>query len=543
MNKQQRFGYGLLSLFTLLAIAAPLVTKHAPLDFDGPSLSLPTIEYWFGTNELGQDIFSQLIYGIRTSLFVSFMVAGISTFISVMLGLWAGYHEKADQMINGLANVIMVIPNLLLVLIVVAFTKGSLWVLILTLAFLSWPGYMRIIRSQVLTLREREFVKAAITFQGKHSYILWRHILPQLYPVIRAKLLITAQMAVITEASLSFLGLGNPNTVSWGMMLHDAFQASTTFMNASWQWLLIPPTSALLLLTINLSLIANGDQRKRKTKKRSIGKLEKQPNEKEIENKSSVSDLEQENNIVTVHHVTVAYDDSVAVSNVSFSVGKGETCMLVGESGAGKSTIANAIMGMLGRATIEGSIFFEGKNLLKMNQKERQKLRWVDISMVFQDARQALNPLLTIGEQINEVLIVHSSYRLQAAQRETEHLLAEVGLDKSVTTKYPHEISGGMCSRAVIAMALANKPKLIIADEPTSALDPVLRKKILELLKDKIETYEISLLFITHDIGIVAELADQVVVMKDGNMIENRNVFQWFNQPQTDYSKKLLSYG
>lgn len=530
----------MVAIFLLVAFAAPWMTKLEPLHFHGPSLAPPSHDHMLGTNSLGQDVFTKLLYGTRTSLLVSLMVAGISTSLSLLLGLWAGYKEKADRIINGVANVILAVPNLLFALMVFSFTRGSLWMIILILSFLSWAGYMRIIRSQVLTLREREFVKVARIYQAKPAYILWRHILPHLFPIIRAKFLITAQNAVATEAGLSFLGLGDPEAISWGMMLHDAFRLSTTFLTDAWQWLIIPPTLMLVLLTVSLSLIADAEMEdnKQKSIKRKINLLQK-PEKKQIE--TIPVNFDNSEAVLTVDKLSIVYGETPIISNVSFSIARGEICLLIGESGVGKTSIARAVMGILEHGSLSGDIYFQQKHVLKMTDKQRNQLKWVDISMIFQDARQALNPLLTIGEQISEVLKVHSGYSFEHSREETYRLLREVDLDIEVAQRYPHEISGGMCNRAVIAMALANKPRLLIADEPTSSLDPLLRKQILLLLKKKVVEQKLSLLFITHDIGIVAEMADQVVVLKDGRMVENRNVYDWFDRPQTEYSKNLLS--
>jgi peptide/nickel transport system permease protein len=532
------FGIGILLLFIMVGIFAPSISPADPYAYDGPSLSAPDHEYLLGTNDVGQDILSQLIYGSRTSLFIGITVGIISTILSVGLGLLSGFNRRLDPYIMGLCNMILAIPNLLIVIIVVAFIGAELWNVILVLSLLTWPGYARVIRSEVMSLKEREYVKVASTFGARQSYILYKHILPGVYPLAIAKFILTAQSAIVTEASLSFLGLGDVSEISWGMMLHYAFQTESTFITSAWKWWVLPPTLCIALLILSFAFLGYGKETKKIVhRKFSLSQLKEDTKMESLRN----------NVLLKVNHLQIKYPTTInqyeykiAVDNVSLSVQKGEILTLIGESGSGKTTIAKALQGMLPACEVSGSIQYKQENLFKMSSHERKKLRWVDISMIFQDAKQSLNPVIKIGNQVDEVLIYHFGMKKGQARSKTKELLADIGLDESVINKYPHELSGGMCTRVAISLALACEPELLIADEPTSSLDTITRKKVLTLLKDKVEQYNLSMLFITHDMGVVAELADMVAVIKNGRIVENESVWDVFNKPQHTYTKELI---
>jgi oligopeptide/dipeptide ABC transporter ATP-binding protein len=233
-----------------------------------------------------------------------------------------------------------------------------------------------------------------------------------------------------------------------------------------------------------------------------------------------------------------------AVNNVSFTVNKSECVCLVGESGSGKSTIALSILRLLETppARIEGGkIIFMGKDLLKISERELRKVRGKDISMIFQDPQSSLNPVLKIGDQIVEQIVLHTNLDKKEAKKRAVELLREVGItaaEKRVD-EYPHQFSGGMRQRAMIAMALSCNPKLIIADEPTSALDVTIQAQILGIFRS-LKEKGISILFITHDLGIVAEIADRVVIIYAGKVVERGTVLEIFDNPMHPYTQGLL---
>ncbi|MBT4761478.1 MAG: ABC transporter ATP-binding protein [Bdellovibrionaceae bacterium] len=255
-------------------------------------------------------------------------------------------------------------------------------------------------------------------------------------------------------------------------------------------------------------------------------------------------------NILEIKNLRVDFktnDDLVhAVKGISFNIPKGTTVGLVGESGSGKSVTSLSVMQLIPNPPGEitgGEILFEGKNLVNTTNKEMRKIRGNRISMIFQEPMTSLNPVFTVGEQISETIELHQNLNEQEAREKTLALLEQVGIPdpKSRIESYPHEMSGGQRQRVMIAMAIACEPDLLIADEPTTALDVTIQKQILELLADLQKQYGMSILFITHDLGVIGDIADEVVVMYRGDIVEQGKTYDIFNSPQHPYTKGLLA--
>ncbi|MFD1038418.1 ABC transporter ATP-binding protein [Virgibacillus byunsanensis] len=233
------------------------------------------------------------------------------------------------------------------------------------------------------------------------------------------------------------------------------------------------------------------------------------------------------------------------IEDVSFHIDKGETVGIVGESGCGKSITALSIMGLLPKnaEVVEGEINLNGTNLLNLNKDSYRKLRGKDMAMIFQDPMTSLNPVYTVGFQIYELLKLHSNLSNRAAKEKAINMLKLVGIPRpdEVVNEYPHQLSGGMRQRVMIAMGLACDPGLLIADEPTTALDVTIQAQILELMKKIQFEFEMSILFITHDLGVVAETCDRVVVMYAGQVVEEAEVETLFAEPKHPYTKGLMA--
>jgi len=250
-------------------------------------------------------------------------------------------------------------------------------------------------------------------------------------------------------------------------------------------------------------------------------------------------------NLLDVRDLTVAFGDRTVVDRVSFQIAPGETLGLVGESGSGKSVTAFAVLRLLqppGRVS-GGQVIFEGRDLLTLTEREMRSVRGARISLIFQEPMTALNPVMRVGDHIAEALTVHGmAGRAEARQRAIELLDAVHIPDAARRVRdYPHQLSGGMRQRVMIAIALACRPPLIIADEPTTALDVTIQAQVLELLRDLRSRFNLSLLLITHDFGVIAEMADRVAVMFKGQLVEEGPVRQILRAPQHDYTRALLA--
>ena len=254
------------------------------------------------------------------------------------------------------------------------------------------------------------------------------------------------------------------------------------------------------------------------------------------------------NSLLSIKSLSISFlskkKENKVVHNISFSLQKNEILGIVGESGSGKSVTTMAIMGLLPekKAQISGEIIFEDKNLLDKNKKEHQKLRGNEIAMIFQEPMSALNPSMKLGKQVAEVLVLHKKLSKTEAKKQVLELFEKVKLPnpKEIFSKYPHQVSGGQMQRVMIAMAIACKPKILIADEPTTALDVTVQKEIILLLKELQKETEMSIIFISHDLALVSEIADSVLVMYQGTIVEEGSVLQIFHHPKHNYTKALI---
>ncbi|MGG1573538.1 ABC transporter ATP-binding protein [Fictibacillus sp. NRS-1165] len=254
-------------------------------------------------------------------------------------------------------------------------------------------------------------------------------------------------------------------------------------------------------------------------------------------------------NVLDVENLTASFDTSAgsfpAIDQISFNVAKGETVCIVGESGCGKSITALSIMGLIpsppGKIT-EGAIHLEGEDLIRFSTDRLLSIRGKDISMIFQEPMTSLNPVFTIGKQIEEVFLNHTKASKGEARKLAIEMLKKVGISQPEirAKEYPHQLSGGMRQRVMIAIALACNPKLLIADEPTTALDVTIQAQILELMKELKRNSGTSIILITHDLGVVAEMADKVIVMYAGSIVETADVFSLFKEPAHPYTEALL---
>ena len=249
--------------------------------------------------------------------------------------------------------------------------------------------------------------------------------------------------------------------------------------------------------------------------------------------------------IISIKSLNMEINEKPILKNISININHGEMVGLVGESGSGKSVTALSILKLIDENVMlikSGQILFMDEDLLTKSEKEIQKIRGKDISMIFQEPMTSLNPVFTIGDQINEVHFIHSGISKKKATELTIDLLDKVGIPYPEIShkKYPHQLSGGQRQRVMIAMALACKPKLLIADEPTTALDVIVQAQILNIINDLRKSLDMSVLLITHDLGVVQDFCDRVYVMYNGKILENSSIDQLFNNPQHQYTRDLL---
>jgi len=551
----RRKPLGILGALMLLSVAltaifAPLLAPYDPdimIDVEpGDLLAPPDSEYLLGRDDAGKDVLSQLIYGARVSLTVGFVAAFMSMFIGTTVGLVAGYYGgKVGNALMRVVDFLLVIPDLPLMLVLISMWGRGLWKIILVIGLLGWASTARLVRSLVVSIKERQFVMRARAIGAGNTRIILRHVFPQVLPIILAVAVLSISGAIISESSLSFLGLGDPTLVSWGMMLNFAFERAISRM--AW-WFLLPPGFAIVWVSLGLVLLGTTleeivnprlkthhlfDARRMVALFIGVHPREEPEKEKEL--------LEVRN--LSINYLTDNDTAMRAVEDVSFSLKQGGTLGLVGESGCGKTTTMLGLLRLLpaeGRI-VSGEVQFKGEDLLQLSEQEMRKYRWNKISIVFQGAMNALNPVRKVGDQIAESILLHGvATNRKAANSRVRELLELVGITPAMAKQYPHQYSGGMRQRAMIAMALTCSPDVLIADEPTTALDVMIQAQILDLLQDLQKKLELSIIMVTHNLGVVAEICDDVLVMYGGKTAEYASVDTIYNEPVHPYTQRLL---
>lgn len=565
-NRMGLIGLAMLVGAILVAALAPWI---APYDPDVPVdvtifdiYASPSAAHWLGTDDAGRDVLTNFIYGARVSLTVGFFASFISIVIGGVIGLTSGYFGgRLDNVLMRFTDIILVIPDLPLTIVLVALTKPSLFNIILVIGIVGWTGSARLVRSQTIAVKERKFVMRARAIGAGHLRIIARHIFPLVLPLIVTNTVLVISLAILNESALSFLGLADPTTLSWGQMLNYAFTRGA--MSSDAWWALVPPGFGIVWVVLGCTLLGYGLEQILNPRVEShhlsvgaamiarlTGRLT--PGEGWTTDgkpmRSTLANLASVPIVMEVNHLSVDFvgDQAApahAVSDVSFTLRQGELLGLVGESGCGKTTLMLSLMRLLPAAgrIVSGEVTVLGRDVLGLSETEMEAVRWKDIAMIFQGAMNALNPVRTVGDQIAEAIVRHEPTTSKAAldQRVSE-LLELVGIAAARRHQYPHEYSGGMRQRAMIAMALACNPKIIMADEPTTALDVMIQAQILELLASLRRKLGLSVIFVTHDLGVVAEVCDTVMVMYGGVTAEYADVDTIFNQPQHPYTQELL---
>ena len=545
-SKMGMTGAVMLLLAVLVAVFAPLLAPYDPYAPSSPTIEdiydSPSSAHLLGTDDGGEDVLSGLIYGARVSLIVGFSAAFISLFIGAVIGLVAGYRGgRIGNLLMRFTDFFLVIPDLALQIVIVAIIGQSLRNIIIVIGVLGWTTTARLVRAQTLTIRERKFVLRARAVGGSDFYILRRHVLPQVVPLMLANTVLVISLAILSESTLAFIGLGDPTLISWGQMLNFAFSRGAVSAGA-W-WALIPPGLAIVFVVLATTLLGNA------LEEQFNPRLGRHYLEKETDpTPEPGSPPAQPEVLLSIRGLKVSFEvgkaQLMAADGVSIDVHRGEALGLVGESGCGKTTTMLGALRLLppGGAIAGGQVWFDGQDLVALTPDELRPLRWRQFSMVFQGAMNALNPVKTVGWQIAEAIRQHDRGVAQdEAEAQAGRLLETVGIGHERAGDYPHEFSGGMRQRAMIALALACGPGLVVADEPTTALDVMIQAQIMDLLASLRREMGMSLVLITHDLGVVAETCDRAVVMYGGVVVEQGTIAEVFRDPQHPYTQLLLA--
>ncbi len=531
-------------IIVLVALAAPFLDLANPIRQDiARRLTGPSGDALLGRDEFGRDVLARLIWGARTSLFVAFSATIIAGAAGTALGLLAGWFRGVSELLAIRSmDVILCFPPVLLALLIVTLLGPGAVTLILVLSVLYLPGFARVAYAETLSIRSRDYVEAARALGAPSPRILLRTLLPNIAGPVLVQVSLGVASAIVLESGLSFLGLGVvPPSPSWGLMIRGA---RATMEQAP--LLLLWPCLALTLTILAMNFLC--DALRDAVDPRTSGP----PRPLRLVDRllpGLVPARAESAAVIEVRGLTVEIDTPRGVirpvDDVTFTVASGETLAVVGESGSGKSITVTALMGLLppGAAPVAGQAWFGERDLFALPEPEMRRLRGGRLAMVFQDPMSSLNPVHRVGDQVAEAVRAHQDVAAGEAAGQALALFRRVGIPdpEQRLRAYPHELSGGMRQRVMIAMALANRPRLLIADEPTTALDVTVQAQILELLADLKRDTGAAMIFITHNLGIVAEIADRVVVMYAGQVVEEGPVAEVFARPLHPYTAALLA--
>ena len=541
-----------LVILVVLGIFATVLAPHDPNVANATNiLQKPSGTYLLGTDGSGHDVLSRLLVAIQPTLEAAALAVGVAAVLGITAGLISGYYGKWFEAASSwTASLLMALPGIVVLLAARAVIGPSmLWTMVVFGIILS-PAFYRVVHTEVSGVKHELYVDAARVSGLSDARIISRHILT----VVRAPAIILAAgvagIAIAIEAGLDFLGLGDLSRPTWGGMLNDAFShIFTAPLGLLW------PSLAIALTCISLTLLANAlrDELERsgtpgRRRRRAAGPVSIRREPVVTHDDPAAAAAGEE--LLHVTDLAVGYDQpdgsvKTVVHDVSLSIHRGEVHGLIGESGSGKTQTAFAIMGLLpsGGRVAGGSIIFEGTDLAALSGRQMTGLRGAKIAYIPQEPMSNLDPTFTIGSQITEPMRVILKIGRAEARERALKLLARVGIPDPERTfnAYPHQVSGGMAQRVLIAGAVSCNPDLLIADEPTTALDVTVQAEVLDLLRDLEAEYHMAVLLVTHNFGVVADLCDTVSVMQNGRIVETGPARSIFADPRHPYTRSLFA--
>lgn len=567
MKMSSKISLILLVLVALTAILAPIIAPHDPLEIF-TARQAPGNGFLFGTDDKGRDILSRMLYGGRYSLVIGFGATLFALFFGSIIGAIAAVARKSiSEVIMRLLDIIMSVPGIALAAVLVLILGNSVPAIIFSIGFMYTPQIARIVRANIVSEYGEDYVRAVIVSGAQAPWILIKHVLRNCIAPIMVFTVTLVADAIIFEASLTFIGAGiTEPTATWGNILADARGG---VLAGRW-WQALFPGIAIMVTCLALNILSEGLTDAMAAKpgamvatddedaesRRADDILASDPVRAYAEQAESLNrrlaalrDVELKRTdrhvpdlsvppLLQVKNLSINFDhhgDVNVVDSVSFDVRPGQCMALVGESGCGKSITTKVIMSLTDADEhMTGEVLFDGRDLLKLTKEEHRQLLGHEIAMVYQDALSSLNPSMLISAQMKQLTS-------RGGTRSAEELLELVGLDpKRTLESYPHELSGGQRQRVLIAMALTRDPKLVICDEPTTALDVTVQKQVIKLLNDLQSQLGFAMIFVSHDLALVAEVASEITVMYAGQVIEQAPTKELLTNPIHEYTRGLL---
>jgi peptide/nickel transport system permease protein len=594
------YGLIIVGFWLLISLLAPVIAPYSPTHpFANSVLAPPSGRFLLGTDSDGLDILSRLIWAPRIDLGIAVASTVLALSIGVPLGGFAGYFGGKGGLQGGLATVAMRVvdvsqafPVFVFALAIVAVLGPHASNLILAMAFVNAPVFIWLTRSQVLAVRERAFVEAARCAGNSELRIAFRHVLLNSLAAPLTQLSVVLGFSVLLTAGLSFVGAGvQLPTPEWGLMVSEG---ASTMITGQW-WIALFPGIALGSAVFGFALVGDGlrvyldpvlrqqafqggsasvlhfDANKPSATSNLVDSipgsvpmemvLEPQPPsddyaEREVAMASTRREPAIRGDRATSLGSTLAIRNLCidfitesgrrpALTGISLNVNPGESIGIVGTTGSGKSVLARAIMGLTRPPgyVVAGSVTFGGNELLSLDDAHLRPFRAQDFGFIVANPRARLSPVSAVGSQlVNVIRAKQPSLNRSAAHQLAIDLLKSVSIadPERIASSLPHELSGGMCQRILIAMAVSSQPKLLIADEPTAGLDVTVQMQVLDLIKGMVDKSGAALILMTRDLGVVAHYTQRVIVLRDGAVVEENAVKAFFEKPKNEHSAHLL---
>jgi peptide/nickel transport system permease protein len=542
------FGATWLVLMVLLSLTAPLWIPYEVDEQDlANRLAGPSGAHWFGTDPVGRDLLSRIFTAGADPLLSAALTVLVAFGIGLPLAMIAAERgPKVERIISRLTEIMMALPATILLLAVIGVVGSNTYLVMAILGVLISAPVYRIMLGVAQSVRQRLYIDAARVNGLGSLRVNLIHVLPSMANVAAVQAAQLFGLGLLINAGLAFLGFGPAEPEpSWGFMIQDA---SKQIYNAPW---LMVPTGLVLALTVvaaneladALAARARADAAPVKRRKRHAVTADSVDAQTTIADSAVIA--ADPGAVLEVRDLSVAVNGGpTLVSGVSFSLAPGQVLGLVGESGCGKTMSARSLMGLLpdGVSVSGGSIVWQGRDIAGLSERELNAIRGREIAMISQEPMVALDPMFSISAQLTVPLRRIRKVGRGEARKIAAELLNQVGIvdAQRVLKSYPHQLSGGMAQRVAIALALTGKPKLLIADEPTTALDVTVQAEILSLLRSLVKETGLSVVIVSHDLGVVADICDKVSVMYAGQIAESGSAVEVLDNPEHPYTMALL---
>lgn len=541
-----------LAVLVVASLTAPWWLPYKTEDQDFAAiLSGPTAAHWLGTDELGRDLLSRIFAAAAGTLGTSLITVIVGVGLGTVLAMVAAAGQRTEGPISRVTEVMMSLPGTVIILAVIGAVGTNIPVVMAILGVLISAGIYRVMLGQATALQSQLYVDAAKVDGVSTLGISLRHVLPGLNTTIVVQSALIFAVGMLIQAGLAFIGFGPPiPQPSWGGMIQGASQHVYDA-----PWLMVPTGAVLALTVLAANAIGNAlgkspnaaashlpsaaDRRRRAAASAAAPSTDAAAPSTDAAAPDAAGRL-------SVRGLSVGVDAGTPlVTEVSFDVEQGTVLGLVGESGCGKTMTALSLLGLLpsGVSVTGGQILWNGRNLAAATENELAGVRGREIALISQEPMRALDPMFTVGYQLVSAIRRLRGMGKAEARTEALSLLEKVGIVDAarILTTYPHQISGGMAQRVAIALALAGSPRLLVADEPTTALDVTVQAEILSLLRALVKDTGMSVVMVTHDLGVVADICDTVAVMYAGQVVESGRTANILDKPRHPYTLALLA--